>query len=110
MDVQGDGDEQCHRMLNHLCQIMEPWSTNHEDMTLRGSLMVICSQATVLGHKFTRLGPRYKFTCSSSANSLTLCPSVHQVTDSVIRASKTASKRLVRADLGEGRSWGVVDW
>ena len=81
-DVKDDGDEQCHRMLNYLCQILEPWSTKREDVTLRDSLTVICSQATVLGHKFTRLGPRYEFTCSSSADSLTVCPSVHQMTDS----------------------------
>ena len=78
-------DEQCRRMIDHLCQILGPYSSvggEDEDKLLRSSMREICNKAHVLGHNLTRLGPRYKFSCPSSIVSMSLIPNVKKATDS----------------------------
>ena len=78
-------DEQCRRMIDHLCQILGPYRSaegEDEEELLRSSLTEVCNEAHVLGHNLTRLGPRYQFKCRSSIASLSLKAEVRKATDS----------------------------
>ena len=75
-------DEQCGRMIDHLCQILGPYKDTDDGVTLLRSLTVVCNLAYLLGYTLTCLGARYRFSCPSSVTSLTLIPEVNKVTDS----------------------------
>ena len=87
-----DKNLQGQRMLDYLCRHLDIWSTSDRDVQLRESLKPVCSFADRLGHKLSRSGPRYEFDWPSSGESLSIRPTVHQMTSAT---GKTLAEKIV---------------